>query len=362
MALAEATTAAGPPPVSRGPTIGYVSDAEPGLRRRRSGRGFVYLDVDGSRITDPARLAWIRSLVLPPAWEQVWISPDPNGHLLATGRDQRRRKQYFYHPAWRAEREALKFDRLIAFAEALPRIRATVEADLAAGGLVRRRVLALVVRLLELTLIRIGNPEYLALNGSVGLTTLRARHLSIERGTLRFQFRGKAGKIQDVSVRSRSLTPLVRRLQDLPGQELFKYRIGRDELQPVGSEEVNLYLREAAELDVTAKDFRTWGGTVLAAEWLARVEPPASATAAKKSIAASIRATAAKLGNTPAICRKSYVHPAVLDAFAAGRLRLALDGPAEPGSRADALATGLSVSERAVLAFLRAERGDVPVG
>ena len=310
--------------VTTDPTaLRHTSDRRPGITRRRAGRGFLYRDADGRTIRDPEVLARVRALAVPPAWTDVWICPAPNGYLQATGRDARGRKQYRYHKRYRNRREAAKYERLIAFASALPKIRARVDQDLARNGLDRQKVLAAIVRLLELTLIRVGNDEYARLNRSFGLTTLRDRHASVRGSSVRFRFRGKSGRLHEVGLRDRRLAAIVRRCQDLPGQELFQY-VGEDgEPVDIASDHVNDYLRSIAP-DVTAKDFRTWAGTVLAYRALRALDPPESDREATRNVVAAIRETAGLLGNTPAVCRKAYVHPVVVEAYLDGRLRGAL--------------------------------------
>ena len=310
--------------VTTDPTaLRHTSDRRPGITRRRAGRGFVYRDADGRTIRDPDVLARVRALAVPPAWIDVWICPAPNGYLQATGRDARGRKQYRYHKRYRNRREAAKYERLIAFASALPKIRARVDDDLARNGLDRQKVLAAIVRLLELTLIRVGNDEYARLNRSFGLTTLRDRHASVRGSSVRFRFRGKSGRLHEVGLRDRRLAAIVRRCQDLPGQELFQY-VGEDgEPVDIASDDVNDYLRSIAP-EVTAKDFRTWAGTVLAYRALRALDPPESDREATRNVVAAIRETAGLLGNTPAVCRKAYVHPVVVEAYLDGRLRGAL--------------------------------------
>ena len=283
----------------------------------------MYRDTEGRIIRDREVLARVRALAVPPAWTDVWICPAPNGYLQATGRDARGRKQYRYHARYRNRREAVKYERLIAFASALPKIRARVDDDLARPGLDREKVLAAIVRLLELTLIRVGNDEYVRLNRSFGLTTLRDRHASVRGSSVRFRFRGKSGRLHEVGLRDRRLAAIVRRCQDLPGQELFQY-VGEDgEPIDIASDDVNDYLRSIAP-DVTAKDFRTWAGTVLAYRALRALDPPDSDRQATRNVVAAIRETADLLGNTPAVCRKAYVHPVVVEAYLDGRLRGAL--------------------------------------
>lgn len=306
-----------PQPVAsaKAAALRYVSDRGPGLRRRRAGTGFVYVDEEGRVVRDEATVARIRSLAIPPAWTDVWISPDPNGHLQAVGRDARGRKQYRYHPRWRQVRDETKYGRMVAFGNALPRVRAAVARDLAQTGLTRRRVLATIVRLLDTTYLRVGNEEYARTNESYGLTTLRGRHVEVRGETLRFRFRGKSGKVHDVQVSDRRVARVVRRCRDLPGQELFQYLDAAGAPQPVSSGDVNDYLREASGEDFTAKDFRTWAGTLLAASHLAGADRAISQRARKSAIARAVEAVAERLGNTPAVCRASYIHPAVLGAF-----------------------------------------------
>jgi DNA topoisomerase-1 len=336
----------------------HSTDTAPGIRRRRAGRGFTYFDPDGDRIRDEQTLGRIRSLAVPPAWEEVWICPDPNGHLQATGRDARGRKVYRYHPRYRQRRESAKFDRLVAFARALPTIRRRVDRDLARPGLPREKVLAAVVRLLELTLIRVGNDEYARLNRSFGLTTLRDRHATVRGTSIRFRFRGKSGKLHEVGLRDRRLAAVVRRCQDLPGQELFQY-VGDDgEPGEVRSDDVNDYLREiAGAAEVTAKDFRTWAGTVLAYRALRSLDEPATAGEAKKNVVAAMRDTADRLGNTAAICRRSYVHPIVVEAYLDERLRGALLGAVEATGTSPAAAAMSRREELAVLRLLERRLG-----
>jgi DNA topoisomerase-1 len=327
----------------------YVSDDSPGIRRVRSGSGFRYVGPDGKPVRDDETLARIRSLAVPPAWTDVWICPKDNGHLQATGRDARGRKQYRYHPRWREVRDGTKYDRMIAFGRALPTIRARTEKHLKLPGLPREKVLAAVVRLLELTHIRIGNDEYAKSNHSYGLTTLRDRHATIDGSTVRFSFRGKSGVRHAVELHDRRLAKIVRGSQELPGQELFQY-VGDDgAVHDVGSADVNDYLREITGQEFTAKDFRTWAGTVLAACELSAQEKAASVREAKRNVVAAIRAVADRLGNTVAVCRKCYVHPAVLDGYLAGGLAgLRLTVSAEVNVTVE-----LRPEESAVLAFLQ---------
>lgn len=297
----------------------YSTDEEPGIRRRRAGKGFVYLNPDGSRVTDAETLLRIRSLAIPPAYEAVWICRSENGHLQATGMDARGRKQYRYHAAWRAVRDADKFDRMLDFGQALTRIHRRVGRDLRAPVLSRERVLATVVRLLETTLIRVGNEQYARENRSYGLTTLRERHVDVAGDVIRFEFRGKSGVYHKLAVQDRSAAAVVRRCLDLPGQELFQYRDMDGELRVVDSADVNEYLREAAGEAYTAKDFRTWYATMGVLETLASTEY-ANQREAQSHVKAALVDVARRLGNTPTMCRKCYVHPGVVQAYLAGEL------------------------------------------
>jgi DNA topoisomerase-1 len=325
--------------VAREAGLRYSSDADPGIRRRRSGRGFTYVDADGKTIRDKDVVARIRSLAIPPAWTDVWICRWPNGHIQATGRDARGRKQHRYHPRWHEARDESKFDRMVAFAGALSAIRERCDADLAKPGLPREKVLAAVVRLLELTLIRVGNDEYARLNQSFGLTTLRDRHARIEGSRVRFRFRGKGGLQHEVGLRDRRLATVIKRCQELPGQELFQYVDDDGEVRDVASDDVNDYLRDIAGSDFSAKDFRTWAGTVLAYRALRALQPADTPTDAKRNVVAAIRETAGRLGNTPAVARKSYVHPAVLEAYLDGKVGGALVEAAEEQSEPPSEAT-----------------------
>jgi DNA topoisomerase-1 len=277
--------------------------------------GFRYYRPDGRPLRNPADLKRIRGLVIPPAWKNVWICADPRGHLQATGRDARGRKQYRYHPDWRACRDGNKFDRLEAFASVLPVIRQRTAADLARPGLPREKVLATVVQLLERSLIRVGNDEYAKANKSFGLTTLRDQHVEVKGSTLKFEFRGKSGKRHTVDISDRRLARIVKQCKDLPGQELFQYIDDQGHTQDVNSTDVNAYMREIAGTDFTAKDFRTWFGTVLATTALREWRAADTMAAAKKNVVRAIEAVAGVLGNTPAVCRKSYIHPAILECY-----------------------------------------------
>jgi DNA topoisomerase-1 len=324
-----------------------VSDEAPGIERLKSGKGFRYRQA-GKTVRDAATLGRIRSLAIPPAWTKVWICPLENGHLQATGRDARGRKQYRYHPRWRSVRDETKYHRMIPFARALPKIRARVEADLALPGLPREKVLATVVQLLESTLIRVGNEEYARANGSYGLTTLRDHHVDVKGSKLRFEFRGKSGKRHTVEVGDRRLARIIEKMQSLPGHELFQYLDDEGATHSVGSEEVNEYLREVSGDEFTAKDFRTWAGTVLAALALKKVieergERPTTARLAKKDLVRAVELVSRALGNTPAVCKKCYVHPAVINGYVAGTLAEGL---------ARRVACDLGESEASVLALL----------
>ena len=298
----------------------YVTDQMPGITREHAGQGFHYRFSTWTIVSDEEVLKRIKSLAIPPAWTSVWICPDPYGHLQATGRDKRGRKQSRYHPQWREARDENKYTRMLAFGKALPRIRKRVAKDLALQGLPRDKILATVVRLLEVSLIRVGNQEYARENNSFGLTTMRDRHVEVNGSTLRFHFRGKSGKQFTVDIQDRRLAKIVKSCQELPGQELFQYINEDGERQQVNSEDVNEYLRQTSGEDFTAKDFRTWAGTVLAALALRECERFDSQAQAKKNIVTAIESVARRLGNTPAVCRKCYVHPEILDAYMDGTL------------------------------------------
>ena len=320
----------------------YADDAEPGIGRRKLAHGWAYRDPKGARITDKSEIDRIDKLAIPPAYTDVWISPDPKGHIQATGRDARGRKQYRYHRRWAEVRAETKYARMAAFGRTLPAIRARVDADLARRGLPREKVAATVVRLLERTLIRVGNDEYAKTNKSFGLTTLRGRHVRLEGSEIRFEFKGKSGVAHRTGVRDRRLARVVRACQDMPGQRLFQYYDEEGARQAIGSADINAYLREITGEDFTAKDFRTWAGTVSAAKTLALQPPPESESQAKAAVTLCVKATAGLLGNTPAVCRAAYIHPEVLTAFHAGRLP-----PTFAEAEGDAY-------EAAVLAFLDA--------
>lgn len=323
----------------------YVQDNQPGWRRQRRGPSFRYVDEHGHAIRDAAQLQRIRSLAIPPAYEDVWICPLPNGHLQATGRDARGRKQYRYHAQWQAQQGQTKFERLREFGAALPRVRRRVQRDLAAKGLPREKLLAALVRLLDTTYMRVGNDEYARSNGSFGLTTLRRRHASLHGGVLLLAFAGKSGVKHQVVVEDARLARIVKRCQDLPGQSLFQY-LGEDgEPHGIGSSDVNDYLREASGGDFTAKDFRTWHASAMALDELLALDAPANKTDAKTQVKRVICEVASQLGHTPTVCRKSYVHSAVIDGYTAGSLLRREQGDA-------AALRGLKHRERDLMALL----------
>lgn len=309
-------------PVESAELVGlrYVSDTIPGIQRQTVGEEFCYIDANGKQICDDSELSRIKALVIPPAWTDVWICSLSHGHLQATGRDAKGRKQYRYHAHWRQVRSQTKFNRMIAFAEALPKIRKRTEEDLALPGLPREKVLATVLRLLEITRIRVGNEEYAQTNKSFGLTTMRDRHVDISGSTIRFKFRGKSGVDHDLELSDRRLAKIVKRCQDIPGQELFQYLDDDKQRQQIDSGDVNIYLREITGLDFTAKDFRTWAGTVLAAQELNELGPFESESQGKKNVTQAIKDVANQLGNRPATSRKYYIHPAIIDAYMDGSL------------------------------------------
>jgi len=327
----------------------YVSDASPGISRRRAGKGFSYAGPDGRPVRDPATVARIRALAIPPAYTDVWICPDPNGHIQATGRDARGRKQYRYHPRWRAVRDETKFGRMLAFSEVLPEIRRRADQDLRRAGLPREKVLAAVVRLLECTGIRVGNDEYARTNESFGLTTLRDEHVEVDGSTMSFAFRGKSGKDHTVELSDRRLARIVSRCQALPGEELFQYVDGAGEQQTLGSGDVNEYLKSITGQEFTAKDFRTWNGTILAVAALRELGPAASEREARAAIIKAIDRVAQQLNNTRAVCRKYYVHPTVFETYAAGTMIEALAN----GETSAATEHALSAEEEAIVRLLR---------
>jgi len=298
----------------------YVSDSQPGIHRRRRGTGFQYLNADGKPLREKEALGRIRSLVIPPAWRDVWVCTNPRGHLQVTGRDARGRKQSRYHPRWREVRDETKYERMTIFGAALPGIREQVQRDLSLSEMPRRKVLAAIIRLMEVTLIRVGNEEYARENHSYGLTTMRNKHVQVEGATVSFKFQGKSGVRHTIDINDRRLARIIQRCQDIPGYELFQYIDGDGNHHSVDSADVNEYLRAISEQDFTAKDFRTWAGTVLACTMLQEFEAFQSQTQAKKNVVQAIKDVAGRLGNTPAVCRKCYVHPAVLDTYFSGGL------------------------------------------
>jgi len=329
----------------------YVHDSEPGIRRRRVGRGFRYLSPDGGAVSDKAELSRIRGLVIPPAWTDVWICADPRGYLQATGRDVKNRKQYLYHQEFRDAREGEKFDRLLAFGRYLPRIREAVDRDMALPGLPREKVLATIVHLLQSTMIRVGNPDYARKNGSFGLTTLRNGHVTVGESVLRFDFKGKSGRLWRLQVSDRRVARIIRTCQELPGQSLFKYTDDQGNSRAVASSDVNAYLASIigsrAAWPITAKDFRTWAGTVMMLEALSQAPAPRSATQGKRQVAAALKQVGKRLGNTVAVCRRCYVHPLVMESYLAGKLQPRLHRSGK---------SRLSPEERATLLLLRQAR------
>lgn len=302
----------------------YVTDEKRGYTRERRGKKFVYFDTEGNEIRDEARILRLNRLAIPPAYTNVWICPSPNGHIQATGRDNRGRKQYRYHDRWREVRDENKYEKMLVFAETLPKIRRRLRKDLKRRGLPRQKVLATVVQLLERTFIRVGNESYAKENNSFGLTTMRNRHVRVSGAKLRFRFRGKSGKEHDIDLQDGRVARIIKTLQDLPGQEVFQYFDEAGERHRITSEDVNEYLREITGEDFTAKDFRTWAGTVLAVIALSAQEPFENKSQAKKNVKSAIGAVASILGNTPAICRKCYVHPTVFETYLDGKLVEAL--------------------------------------
>src|SRR3954466_5819732 len=328
----------------------YTSDDKPGIRRVGKGKRARYVDVRNRPVRNAGELTRIRSLVIPPAWTDVWICPNPRGHLQAVGRDARGRKQYRYHPKWRVVRDETKYHRLIGFAHALPSIRARTARDLRSPRLTREKVLAAVVQLLEKTLIRVGNDEYARDNRSFGLTTLRDGHVSVNGGKVRFSFRGKSGVEHDIQLDDRRLARTIKACRDLPGYDLFQYLDEDGERHTIGSADVNAYLKEITGEDYTSKDFRTWAGTVLAAQTLHAFEKCSSDSEAKRNVVSAIETVAKRLGNTKAVCRKCYIHPAILDAYMDGSMVKTL---ADRVRRESRKAGDLTHNEAAVLAFLQ---------
>lgn len=339
--------------------LNYVTDGVPGITRRRCGKGWAFYRPDGSRITDPQERSRINSLAIPPAWTDVWICIDPKGHIQATARDARGRKQYRYHNLYREARDHSKFRRMLEFSEVLPAIRARVERDLGAPELSRRQILAATVRLLDKSLIRVGNDEYAKGNRSYGLTTLRKKHVAVDGSRLHFTFRGKSGVQQAFSVTDRRIAQIVQRCQDLPGVELFKYVNGGGKRQSITSDDVNEYLRDASGRDVSAKDFRTWGGTILAALALRATGPAMTQREATRNINRAIDAVAERLGNTRTVCRKYYVHPALLSAYMQGMTAaspLCVGAPQSLRFATPTVKSGSVASRRADAGVARARR------
>src|SRR5580704_8558938 len=328
----------------------YVDDSAPGITRRKARNGFDYHLPDGALVRDIDTLKRIRSLAIPPAWTDVWICPDPNGHLQATGRDARGRKQYRYHPRWRQVRDEAKYSKLLIFTRVLPQLRARVE-NLKRPGLQRERVLAAIVRLMELTFFRVGNSEYVKMNKSFGLTTLRDRHVAIEGSRIHISFPGKSGKHHETDINDRRLARIVKDCRDLPGYELFQYPDDEGERHTVGSAELNEYLREVTGEEITAKDFRTWAGTQLAAEALREFEAFDSEAERKRAVVRAVEKVAKHLGNTPTICRRCYIHPAVLEGYLDGTMLQALADNTRKYLAENI--DGMSAEEAAVGAFLR---------
>lgn len=344
-----------PEQVAEDAGLRYVSDDQPGYSRKPRGKKFLYFDTAGKRIKDEPRILRLNRLAIPPAYRDVWICPSPNGHLQATGLDDRGRKQYRYHERWRAERDENKYEKMVVFGQALPKIRRRLARDLKRRGLPREKVLATVVQLLEKTFIRIGNEEYAKENKSFGLTTLRNRHVDVKGGTVRFQFRGKSGVEHDIDVDDRRVAKIVRKMQELPGQEVFQYLDENGEKHRVISDDVNQYLHDITGEDFTAKDFRTWAGTVMAAMALQSQELFENKSQAKKNVKAAIGAVAKMLGNTPTVCRKCYVHPAVLETYLDGSLIEGLKRQTE--KTLENSFENLRSEEVAVLTFLRERLG-----
>jgi DNA topoisomerase-1 len=339
-----------PPESARAAGLRYTTDSRPGIARKRCGKGFTYIGVDRRVIRDSSELSRIRSLVIPPAWTSVWISPDPRGHLQATGRDARGRKQYRYHPKWRAVRDETKYDRMIGFARALPIVRRKTAEHLRRSGLPREKVLATVVQLLEKTLIRVGNDEYARANRSYGLTTMRDGHVEVSGPRVRFSFRGKSGVEHEIDLHDSRLARIVKQCRDLPGYDLFQYVDEHGVRQAVGSGEVNAYLKDLTGQDLTSKDFRTWAGTVLAAQLLKEFEAYTSNAQAKKNILRAVEMVASRLGNTKAVCRKCYIHPLIFDAYLDGSMMETVRQRARKVSRA---VDRLTEEETAVLSLLQ---------
>ncbi len=338
--------------------LNYVTDGVAGIRRERAGKGWTFYAPDGSRITDPAERKRIDALVIPPAWTDVWICPDPGGHIQATARDARGRKQYRYHALYREARDKSKFGRMLEFSEILPEIRERVERDLRARDLTRRQILATVVMLLDKTLIRVGNDEYARENRSFGLTTMRGRHLEIKGAKLHFSFRGKSGVNHAIAITDRRLARIIQQCQDLPGHELFKYLDASGKRQTISSDDVNAYLREITGRDLTAKDFRTWAGTMLAARELFRLGPAKSQREAERNMIRAVDAVAKRLGNTRAVCRKYYVHPGLVRAYLQGLTAPLSSAPSPGHTPRQQPSAALRRDEVAVLQFLQEDAAE----
>ena len=345
-----------PVAAARAARLRYVSDAKPGITRRQTDDGWEFLDIDGAVITDERNIERIRKLAIPPAYTDVWICRDPRGHLQAVGRDAKGRKQYRYHARWREVRDEAKYGKMLTFGRVLPQIRESVQRDLGLPGLPKRKVVAAIVALLEKTMMRVGNEEYARTNNSFGLTTLRDNHAKIRGGTVSFDFRGKHGVEHHIDLKDRRLAKVVERCRDLPGQDLFQFVDDAGDPHTVGSEDVNDYLREVSGEDITAKDFRTWAATNLAALALAALEAYDSDVQAKKNVVQAVEEVAKQLGNTPAICRKCYIHPAVFDGYLDGSLAEGLKARAD--EVLEDAASGLTAEEVAVTAFLSRRLGE----
>jgi DNA topoisomerase-1 len=325
----------------------YTGDDMPGYRRRRCGSGFVILDPQGKRVRDPATLRRVKEMVIPPAWTDVWICPQERGHIQATGRDAKGRKQYIYHPEWESLRNETKFARMQEFGAVLPRVREQVDADLRRRGFPLEKVAALVVSLLDQTALRIGNREYERQNDSYGLATLKDEHVETSGSNIRIAFNGKGGKLQEVDLQNRRLARLVRQCQELPGQSLFQFETDGGALQPLGSSDVNRYLKDISGEEITAKDFRTWGASVFAAEALNALGPEERRTVLRRNISGCFRATAHHIGNTPTVCRKYYVHPMVIESYEKGSMFAVFEAATR-----EAESEGLSPAERAFLKII----------
>jgi DNA topoisomerase I len=344
------TALSDPAKLAKKSQLRYVMDDSPGITRKRTGKGFIYINALGQVLRQRKHLRRIQSLAIPPAWEHVWISPWADSHLQATGRDARGRKQHRYHPRWREVRDQTKFDRMSAFGRALPSLRRRLSRDLARAGLPREKVLATVVKLLEATMIRIGNEEYARHNRSFGLTTMRGKHVKVKGAKIQFEFRGKGGKAFNLDFSDRRLARIVNRCQDLPGQELFQYVDEEGRHRTINSADVNDYLRQATRQDFTAKDFRTWAGTVLAAKALREIKQIDSKTQTKRNLINAIETVAKKLGNTRSVCRNCYIHPAVIDSYLDGSLPNALNQKTDHQTKL--LVNQLNSDESAALAIL----------